>query len=98
MPTMSGRSSLGESQDRPLSYPPEPQRLLQTLLEALAFLDSAHEGDLETVRNSTVDEGIKRTVIRRLEDSHRRRRAPHLRQIGELEARTRVTTTSSFGR
>jgi DNA-binding IscR family transcriptional regulator len=69
MSTMSGRSSLGEFHDRPLSYPPEPQRLLKTLLEALAFLDSAHEGDVETVRNSTVDEGIKRTVIRRLEHS-----------------------------
>jgi hypothetical protein len=93
MSTMSGRSSLGEFQDRPLSSPPEPQRLLKTLLEALAFLESAHEGDLETVRNSTVDEAIKRTVIRRLEDSHRRRRAPYLRQIGELEACMRVTTT-----
>jgi hypothetical protein len=32
-------------------------------------------------------------VIRRLEHSHQRRRAPYLRQIGELEACIRVTRT-----
>jgi hypothetical protein len=86
MPTTSGRSSLGKTQDLPPTCSPELQPLLQTLLATLASIDSAHEGDLETVRSSTVEEWLKQDVIRRLQESHQRRRAPYLRQIEELHA------------
>ncbi|ANY84021.1 hypothetical protein BB934_37800 (plasmid) [Microvirga ossetica] len=93
MPTTSGRSSLAEIQDFPPTYPPELQPLRQTLLATLASIDSAHEGDVETVRNSTVDEWLKQDVIRRLEEGHRERRVPYLRQIEELESCIRATAT-----
>jgi len=76
MPTRSGQTSPASTPVAPRMYPPELQSLLQSLLAALADIDFAHLGDIETVRNSTIDDCLKQAVIRRLEESHRRRRAP----------------------
>jgi hypothetical protein len=59
-------------------------------LATLADIDLAHEGDVETVRNSGAEEWLKQTVIRRLEENHRRRREPYVRQPEVLEARIRM--------
>jgi hypothetical protein len=45
--------------------------------------------DIETVRNSATDERLKQSVIRRLEENHRRRHAPVVRQLEALEERSR---------
>jgi hypothetical protein len=84
-----GRSSPAATDDIPRTYPPEFLPLLQSLLAALADIDLAHEGDVGTVRNSSAEEWLKQTVIRRLGEAHRRRRAPYVRQLEVLEARIR---------
>jgi hypothetical protein len=71
-------------------YPPELQPLLQALLATLADIDLAHAGDVETVRSSGSEEWLKQTVIRRLEEGHRGRREPIIRQLEVLEARIRA--------
>ncbi len=90
MPTRSGRTSPAPSPGAPRMYPPELEPLLQSLLAALADIDFAHLGDIETVRNSATDAWLKQAVIRRLEESHRQRRAPVVRQIEALEERVRT--------
>lgn len=60
---------------------------LQSLLAALADLDFEHNSDLETVRNSPVEDGLKQTVIRTLEERHHQRRAPYIGQLERLERR-----------
>jgi hypothetical protein len=62
-------------------YTPEILPLLQSLLAALADIDSAHESDVEAVRGSGAEEWLKQTVIPKLEVRHRERRAPYVRQL-----------------
>jgi hypothetical protein len=90
MPTRSGQISPAAAQAIPRITPPEMLPRLQSLLTTLAEIDIAHQGDIETVRSSTTEEWLKQTVIRRLEASHRRRRAPYLRQLEALEERIRT--------
>jgi hypothetical protein len=68
-------------------YPSELLPSLQSLLASLADIDFEHDSDVETVRNSSVDECLKQTVIRRLEERHRQRRAPYVAQLERLEKR-----------
>jgi hypothetical protein len=68
-------------------YSPEFEPLLQMLLSTLADIDFAYESDLEIVRNSSVDETLKQTVIERLEQLHRQQREPHLRELASLQTR-----------
>jgi len=56
-------------------------------LAVFADIDFEHDRDVETVRNSSVDEWLKQTVIRRLEERHRQRRAPCVAQLERLEKR-----------
>jgi hypothetical protein len=59
--------------------------LRQSLLATLAKIDFEHKSDIETVRNSSADEWLKQTTIRNLEEHHRKRRAPCLRQLESLQ-------------
>jgi hypothetical protein len=71
-------------------YPPDLQPLLQSILAALADIDSVHESEVKIVRDSDADEWLKQSVIRRLEERHRERRAPYVRQIVAMEERIRA--------
>jgi hypothetical protein len=44
------------------------------------------------IRNSTVEEWLKQTVIFRLEERYRERRAPYARRLEALEIRIRTLT------
>ena len=68
-------------------YSPEITPLLQSLLATLADIDFAYESDLEVVQNSATDEVLKRNVIERLQQRHRERREPYIRQITALQRR-----------
>jgi hypothetical protein len=76
---------LGPDAARP--YPSELVPSLQSLLATLADLDFEHTSDVETVRNSPVEDWLKQTVIRTLEERHRQRRAPCIGQLERLERR-----------
>jgi hypothetical protein len=68
-------------------YAPEITPLLQSLLATLADIDFTYESDLEVVQNSATDEVLKRNVIERLQQRHRERREPYIRQITALQRR-----------
>ena len=71
-------------------YPPELLPLLQSLLATVADIDFEHESDVETVRNSSVDEWLKQTTIRKLHECHRERRMPYVQQLESLQRRLRA--------
>jgi hypothetical protein len=63
---------------------------MQSLLAALADIDCAYDNDVETVRNSSTPEIIKRSVIATLRQRHQERRAPYVRQLEALQRRMQV--------
>jgi hypothetical protein len=71
-------------------YAPEITPLLQALLATLADIDFAYGSDLEIVQNSATDEVLKRKVIEKLQQQHRERRAPYMRQITALQHRIQL--------
>jgi hypothetical protein len=62
-------------------YPSELLPSLQSLLARLATFDFEHTNDIETIRNSSVDDWLKHATIQKLEERHRERRAPYIRQL-----------------
>jgi hypothetical protein len=68
-------------------YPSGLLPSLPSLLATLADIDFEHDSDVETVRNSSVDEWLKQTVIRTLEERHRQRRAPYVAQLERSQKR-----------
>jgi len=56
----------------------------------LADIDFVHESEVAIIRDSNADEWLKQSVIRRLEEHHRERRAPYVRQLAALEERIRT--------
>jgi hypothetical protein len=71
-------------------YPSELLPSLQSLLATLTDIDFEHESDVETVRDSSADEWLKQTVIKKLEEHHRQRRAPYIGRLERLERRIQV--------
>lgn len=67
--------------------PSELRPFLQPLRATLADIDLEHENDVETVRKSSVDEWLKQTTIRKLQERHRERRKPCVAQIERLQER-----------
>ena len=67
---------------------PDIQALRRTLRATLADIDFAFESDLEVVQNNPMDEGLKRTVIVKLQQRHGERRAPYVHQLASLRERT----------
>lgn len=86
-PGPASRSAIGNT---PCVYPPNLQPLLQSILAALADTDFVHASEVALVRDSNADDWLKQSVIRRLEERHRERRAPYLRQIEAVEERIRA--------
>jgi hypothetical protein len=60
---------------------------LQPLLAALADMDFEHESDIETIRNSSVDEWLKQTAIWKLQEHHQMRRASYVLKLTALRKR-----------
>jgi hypothetical protein len=65
--------------------PSELRLFLQSLRATLADIDFEHESDVETVRNSSVDEWFKQTTIRKLQERHQVRRRPCVAQLERLQ-------------
>ena len=72
------------------TYPPDFLPLLQLLLATLADIDCEHESDIETVRNSSADEWLKQTTIRKLQERRQQRRAPYIRKLEGLQKHIQV--------
>jgi len=90
MPTTLGPASRSALGNAPRVYPTDLQPLLQSLLAALADLDFVHASEVALIRDSDADERLKQTVIRRLDERHRERRAPYIRQLEAVEERIRA--------
>ena len=90
MPATSGQSSRSAMGNTPRVYPPDIQPLLQSLLAALADIDLVHESEVAIIRDSDANEWLKQSVIRRLDERHRERRAPYVRQLAAVEERIRA--------
>ena len=86
MPEPASRSAIGT----PRVYPPDLQPLLQFILAALADIDFVHASEVALIRNSDADAWLKQSVIRRLDERHRERRAPYVRQLTAVEERIRA--------
>ena len=84
------RRSSNAGMDASRVYPPELLPLLQSLLATVADIDFEHESDVETVRNSSADEWLKQTTIRKLQECHRERRMPYVQQLESLQRRLRA--------
>ncbi|WP_048709328.1 hypothetical protein [Microvirga massiliensis] len=68
-------------------YTPEITPMLQSLLAALADIDLAYESDLEVIQNSAIDGVLKQRAIENLQQQHRERRKPSVRQLTALQHR-----------
>jgi hypothetical protein len=90
MSTISGPSSRSASGNTPRVYSPELQPLLQSILAALADIDFVHASEVAIVRDSDADEWLKQSVIRRLDERHRERRVPYIRQLEAVQERIRA--------
>jgi hypothetical protein len=90
MPTTSGQSPRSAIGNAPRVDPSDIQPLLQSIFAGLADLNLVHETEVAIVRNSNADEWLKQAVIGRLEERHRVRRAPYLRQLEAVEERIRA--------
>jgi hypothetical protein len=53
----------------------------------LADIDFVHASEVALIRNSDVDEWLKQSVFRRLDERHRERRTPYVRQLEAVEER-----------
>jgi hypothetical protein len=87
MPGPASRSAIGNT---PRVYPPDLQPLLQSILAALADIDFVHASEVALIRDSDADEWLKQSVIRRLDERHRERRASYVRQLAAVEERIRA--------
>jgi len=87
---MSANCEHGSSQAYPNAARPYPSELLpslQSLLAALTHIDFEHQSDIETIRNSSVDEWLRQITIRKLQERYHERRAPYVRQLAALQRR-----------
>jgi hypothetical protein len=90
---MSANTEHQSSQAYPNVARPDPSELLpslQSLLAALATIDFEHESDIETIRNSSVDEWMRQITIRKLQERYRERRTPYVRQLAALQKRVQT--------
>ena len=78
-----------ESAQQPRVCPADVQPLMQTLLATLADIDFEHECEVEKVKGSVTDPGLKATMMVRLAQRHGERRHPYVEELMRLEARTR---------
>jgi hypothetical protein len=74
----------------PVVYPADLLPRLQSLLSALADLDCAHERAVEGIEHGEADPGLKARRLASLNESHRQRREPYVRDLAHLEAGMRA--------
>jgi hypothetical protein len=87
MPANMARHSVHTEDAAAPATPSELRPFLQSLRATLADIDFEHESDVETVRSSSVDEWLKLTTIRKLQEHHRERRMPCIAQLERLQDR-----------
>ncbi len=85
MPTNTERRTSHAKTGSARIYPSELQPLRQSLVVALAKLDFELRSDIETVRNSSVDERMKQQTVRTLQEHHQKRRTSYIRQLAGLQ-------------
>jgi hypothetical protein len=90
MPATTAHPSVHSRNEAPRLSSLELLPLLQSLRTTLADIDFEHESDVETIRNSAVDDWLKRTTIRKLQERHRSRRMPCVAQLERLQERMQV--------
>jgi len=85
MPANMARHSVRTGDAAAHAAPSELRPFLQSLQATLFDIDFEHESDIETVRKSSVDEWLKQTTIRNLQERHRERRKPCVAQLERLQ-------------
>jgi hypothetical protein len=58
---------------------------VRSILRAIVDCSAFGARDLEVVQNSTTDEVLKRTIINKLRERHRERRAPYAQHLATLQ-------------
>lgn len=87
MPANMARHSVRTGDAAAHAAPSELRPFLQSLRATLSDIDFEHEKDVETVRKSSVDEWLKQTTIRKLQERHQERRKPCVAQLERLQER-----------
>jgi hypothetical protein len=85
MPANTERRSSHAGMGAARTYPSPLLPSRQSLLAALARLDFEHESDIETIRNSSAEEWLKQSTIRKLQERHQERRVPYVRRLASLQ-------------
>jgi hypothetical protein len=93
MPANTERRSSQARTNGTYRFASELQPSLQSLLAALVNIDFEHNSDIETIRNSSVDEWLKQTAIKKLEERQHERRSSYVRQLTGLQKRLQVAAT-----
>jgi hypothetical protein len=70
MPANMTRHSVHTGDAAARAAPSELRPFLQSLRATLSDINFEHESDIETVRKSSVDEWLKQTTIRKLQERH----------------------------
>jgi len=70
-------------------YSPSLQPLLQSLLATLANIDVEYERERDRLSTRTMDGSLKMRVLAKLQQQHRERREPYIRQLSVLQDRIR---------
>ena len=77
------------SNSLPRMYSPSLQPLLQSLLATLANIDVEYERERDRLSTRTMDGSLKMRVLAKLQQPHRERREPYIRQLSVLQDRIR---------
>jgi hypothetical protein len=89
MPANMTRHSVHTGDAAGRAAPSELRPFLQSLRATLSDINFEHESDIETVRKSSVDEWLKQTTIRKLQERHQERhqerRKPCVAQLERLQ-------------
>jgi hypothetical protein len=87
MPANMTRHSVHTGDAAARAAPSELRPFLQSLRATLSDINFEHGSDIETVRKSSVDEWLKQTTIRKLQERHRERRMPWVAQLERVQER-----------
>jgi hypothetical protein len=90
-------TTLRDERDQPPVIPAEFQPLMQSLLAALADIDSVHEHEIKKVNSTCVDDTFKAKLITKLDELHREKRQTYANELLTLEERTRSFFSRSPG-
>jgi hypothetical protein len=74
---------------------PAHRPLLQSLLSALAYIDSAYEHQCEKISSNSRDADLRMGVLEKLKQDHRERREPYVQQLRILQQRFQIGLNSN---